>query len=226
MLVCAATFRSLLGGAILHPLAAADPDLLEAWRDGNAEAGSELLRRYFQPLYEFFSSKLDHGVEDLIQRTLLACIESRDRVRDAPNFRAFVYGVARHELYGHFRLNRRDSTEELPSVAALVASPSELIDHRVELRLLSKAMRQLPLDHQITLELFYWEDMSGSEIAAVLGAPEGTIRTRLRRARQLLSERISALASSPAEVTSTLGNLSTWARKLRHRLGVDGVSDP
>ena len=65
-----------------------DEALLEAWREGDQSAGSELLQRYFKPLFNFFSTKVDHGIDDLIQRTLLACVGARDRIRDAPNFRA------------------------------------------------------------------------------------------------------------------------------------------
>lgn len=205
-----------------------DEQLLVAWRDGEADAGSELLRRYFRPLYDFFSTKVDRNVDDMIQRTLLACVEARDRVRDAPNFRAFVYGVARHELFRHFRLARRKlDDDDPPSIADLGRSPSQHVARRIEVRLLGRAMAQIPVDLQIALELFYWEEMSGSEIAAVLEIPQGTIRTRLRRARQLLSERIAELAETPAEFESTMGSLSDWAQQLREQLPlVDEASSP
>jgi RNA polymerase sigma-70 factor (ECF subfamily) len=65
------------------------------------------------------------------------------------------------------------------------------------------------------LELFYWEEQSGSELAEILGVPEGTIRTRLRRARQLLAEQVAALQAHPSLVQATLSNLEDWARALR-----------
>jgi len=70
---------------------------------------------------------------------------------------------------------------------------------------------------QIVLELHYWEAMSAGAIAEVLGAPEGTVRTRLRRAKQLLEEQLAAIVGAPA-LTNTLAQLDDWAREIRERL--------
>ena len=48
--------------------------------------------------------------------------------------------------------------------------------------LLVAAMQRIPVDFQITLELSYWEHLSGPEIAEVLGISSTTVRTRLLRA--------------------------------------------
>lgn len=193
-----------------------DEALLEAWREGDQGAGSELLRRYFKPLFNFFSTKVDHSIDDLIQRTLLACIAARDRIRDAPNFRAFVYGVARHELFRHFRLSRRDDGGgEVPSVVDLGTSPTGRLVANSEAQLLLQALRRIPMDHQTLIELFYWEQLTGPEIASVLDVPEGTVRTRLRKARQLLGEALEQLELPGQQIESTLECLSDWAARVR-----------
>jgi RNA polymerase sigma factor (sigma-70 family) len=69
-----------------------------------------------------------------------------------------------------------------------------VLDHRERVQLLYAALQGLPLDFQISLELFYWEELTAAEIGVVLGVPEGTVRSRLRRARELLGERLKALA--------------------------------
>ena len=102
-------------------------------------------------------------------------------------------------------------------MADLGATPSVLIDKRQQLQVLYAALQALPLDLQITLELFYWEELPASEIGSVLDLPEGTVRSRLRRARQLLAERLRALG--PAIAEPTLADLETWARELRDRIG-------
>jgi len=206
-----------------------DSQLLLDWRDGDEQAGSELLSRYFQPLYDFFATKVDTGIDDLIQRTLLACVQARDRVRETAGFRSFLYGVARHELYGSFRGRGRAARTldfEAISVADLGTTPSQHLGARQEHRLLLEALRRLPLDHQICLELFYWEEMSGPQLATVLDVPEGTARTRLRRARQLLLDELQALAQSPQLLASTRDGLDRWARQLRARDGgSEGAAD-
>jgi RNA polymerase sigma-70 factor (ECF subfamily) len=82
------------------------------------------------------------------------------------------------------------------------------------------ALRRLPMDHQITLELYYWENLSGSELAEVLEVPEGTVRGRIRRAKTLLEASLAELAESPQQLESTVANLEGWALSLRDKAGV------
>lgn len=195
-----------------------DEALLSAWKDGDRKAGSRLLERYFGPLFRFFRNKVDRGIDDLIQQTLVACVEARDRVREAANFRAFVFGVARNQLFVHLRRALKDPREldaDRQSVVALGSSPSRVLARKLEQKLLVRALRAIPLDYQIALELHYWEDLSGSELATVLGVPEGTVRTRLRRGRQLLIEQLEALAPAPQDLATTRGDLDAWVRSLR-----------
>jgi RNA polymerase sigma-70 factor (ECF subfamily) len=51
-----------------------------------------------------------------------------------------------------------------------------------------------------------------------VGAPAGTVKSRLQRGRRLLEEQLAALASSPAVLDSTLSGLEDWARDLRQRV--------
>ena len=63
---------------------------------------------------------------------------------------------------------------------------------------MGEALRRIPLELQVALELYYWEGMAGPELAAALDLPEGTVRTRLRRGRQLVREQLTELGA-PAD---------------------------
>ncbi|HET6582907.1 MAG TPA: sigma-70 family RNA polymerase sigma factor [Nannocystaceae bacterium] len=198
-------------------VAATDDELLLGWRGGDADAAEELFARHFDALYRFFRNKIDSAADDLVQRTLLACFEGRDRFRGDCSFRTYLFAIARNQLLlflAHERSNRViDPSNE--SVADAGPSPSAVLHERREQALVLHALRRLPIDHQVLLELFYWEQLAGSELAEVLGVPEGTIRTRLRRARQLLAAEIQGCRASPELVQSTLSDLDGWAAKLR-----------
>jgi RNA polymerase sigma-70 factor (ECF subfamily) len=83
-----------------------DRELLEAWRAGDRHAGDELFGRYFRSLFMFFASKLAEGVEDAISRTMLGCLQNLHRVHDGGSFRGYLFGVARHEVFAHYRALR------------------------------------------------------------------------------------------------------------------------
>jgi len=69
----------------------------------------------------------------------------------------------------------------------------------------------------VLLELHDWEKLAGPELAEILGVPEGTVRTRLRRAKQLLLERIDALAQGGPLATLEV-DLDGWAEALRAKM--------
>lgn len=198
-----------------------DRQLLGRWQAGDEAAGADLFRRYYAPVLRFFRSKVGPQAPDLVQRCFLACIESRLRIREGANFRSFVFGVARNVLLMHFRGSRRDRdhidfTER--SAEDLGATPTSLLAREREAQLLLQALRSIPLEYQIVLELYYWEGLNSREIADIDDTPEPTIRTRLRRAKLRLEQRLGELATSPQLARETATNLEGWARRLRDQL--------
>lgn len=198
-----------------------DEALLTAWRDGDRRAGSRLFSRHFEPIARFFYSKVQTGVEDLVQRTFLALVERSEHIPPGVPLRAYLFGIARKLLLRRLRERYRDGVfdGESVSVADLGESPSALLDRREHLQLLYQALRSLPLELQIVLELFYWEGYSAPEIGAALELPEGTVRSRLRRAREQLGDNLHRLSPAPELASATLHDLDRWARELRDQLG-------
>lgn len=145
-----------------------DFELLDRWRDGDLDAGSELFDRHFASIHRFLRNKVGDETDEVMQRTLLACVESRDRFRGASSFRTFLFGVARLELLSHYWRKRKLDAQiglESRSFYDLDPSPSTIVARHMEQRFLLEALRRLPVDLQIALELHYWEAMSVSEIA-------------------------------------------------------------
>ncbi len=198
--------------------------LLDQWGQGDRAAGNTLLLRHFDTLYRFFSGKLgaDGEADDLIQKVFLACVESRDRFRRESSFRTFLLTVARHELFGYFRKRRTQGARNEPlgsmSVAELGSSVRAAMVRREEERLLLSALREIPLDLQITIELHYWEGLTTAELAGVLDIPQGTVKSRLRRAREALQEAMARLAQNTSVLQSTVSDFEHWAVQVRDRV--------
>lgn len=194
-----------------------DLELLDAWRSGDRTAGSELFDRHFDSLARFFVNKVDDGLDDLVQQTFLACVESAHRFRGDAKFRTFLLGIAHNVLCKHYR-RRRTRGEAVDftvtSVADLGPSASLLLARQGEQRLLARALRHIPLDAQVVLELVFWEKLTAAEVGEVLDIPLGTAKTRIRRAKRLLTEAVTVLSESPETAQSTLGDLDGWAASM------------
>ncbi|HKU38228.1 MAG TPA: RNA polymerase sigma factor [Polyangiales bacterium] len=171
-----------------------DAELLAAWAEGDGDAGSELIERHFAAVHRFFSNKVDRDLDDLVQQTFLACLEARARFEQRSSFPVFLLGIARHLLYDFYRKRRREPLEfSAASVRDFGTSPSQQVARREEETLLNEALRRIPLESQVILELTYWEGFSGAELASVMDAPLGTIYSRLHRARESVLEQLVAL---------------------------------
>ncbi len=192
-----------------------DEALVQAWRDGDQSAGAKLFDRYYSSVARFFRNKVGPESSDLIQATFLACFEGLGRMRST-NFRSYLFAIACNLLRKHYRGKSRDRTDfGSISVYDLDPSPSSVMAANQQQRQLLEALRRIPLELQIILELFYWESLTAAHIAEVLEIPVGTVKTRIRRARQLLHEQMQKLDAEGLASQCTIEDLEQWARQLR-----------
>jgi RNA polymerase sigma-70 factor (ECF subfamily) len=202
-----------------------DIELFRAWAEGDKQAGEGLVRRHFLAVYGFFHARFDTHVDDLIQRTFAAVLEAHHRFRpERGTFRAYLFGIARKEMLLQLRDARRRAERaalgHVPSQNQ-PTSPTVRIAKHDEQRLLLQALRRLPVDFQITIHLHYWEGMKGKEMACVLDVPEGTVWSRLTRAKHMLRAQIEAMSESAGLTRSTVDNLERWAESLKAALTPD-----
>jgi RNA polymerase sigma factor (sigma-70 family) len=198
-----------------------DHQLLLTWRSGDRRAGGELFDRHFATVRRFFINKActESEVEELIQRTFAAAVESAERFRGDASFKTWLLAIARNVLREWIRETLRDAVDgaEVDEFCSERRGPglSTGLDVQREQQLLLVALRRLPIESQLLLELFYWEELSAGELAVVLGVPEGTVRTRLRKAKLDLRGTIDQLARTKTELESVASGLDGWARGLR-----------
>ncbi len=199
-----------------------DLELFDAWARGDANAAAALFERYFDTIDRFFRNKVIEGHEDLVQQTFEACVEGRDRFRRDASFRTYLFAIAHNVLRAFFRSRQRDRDRfEFTEISAcdIAPGPSTMFRARREQQLLLESLRRIPLDYQIVLELYYWEELAGSAIAQIVELPENTVRSRLRKGKELLQKQMRVLARNPDELERTLGDLEAWVRSI-HTGGV------
>lgn len=176
------------------PDPADDLALLDRWRAGDKAAGEDLFTRHFDSLVAFFVTKCPDA-DELVQRTLLACVNAKDQFRAQSSFRTYLFAIARHELYQYLKRTRKDRERidfEITSVAELVTTPGTRLARRDEQQRMVDTLRQLPVEQQTLLELYYWEDLEVAQLAEVFELTPNAVRVRLHRARQELRDRLIA----------------------------------
>lgn len=167
-------------------------------------------------------------VEELVQDTFLEC--SRGSQAVVVNPRAYLFGIASHMLSRYIRRRRRevglvdgDPGELDEPIHTLDPDPEYFRLQTDENRLFMKAMRKLPFNQQIVLELSFWEQMSGREIAEALDLAEGTVRSRIRLGRKNLEALLVALQESPDQFRTATLSFNSWQRQIHDYM--DGI-DP
>ena len=199
------------------PLSLTDEDLFARWAAGDRASGHKLLARHFDAILRFFRRSLGDDTGDLVQDTFLGCVKAQDRFEGRSSFRTFLFAIARHHLYKELR--RRSRRPEIDfrvtSLHDLGPTPTTALREREALHQLAQALEHLPLEQQLTVHLYYLEDLSAPDVGVALGGLSiPAVRSRLRRALLRLRELIEHLPALGAEHGASLATLERWEASL------------
>lgn len=186
-----------------------DRDLVVRWQAGDEAAFEELIRRHesrvYRLLYRMMGSRED--AEDLTQETFLSLHRHGHRFRAEARFSTFVYRVAANAALnrrrslgrGRARIDklkvRQEAGDDLPSAPRNpedATAGGELTGH------VREALDRLSPSLRMPVILYDIEGLAYGEIARVLGIAEGTVKSRIHRARQALREELQDLLGSRA----------------------------
>jgi len=170
--------------------------LLEEWRAGDRAAGDELLRHYTATLHAFLGRRTNRNVDDLVQRTLLACVESIRHFEGRSTFKAFLLGIARNQFFMSLRSDSGAAGEANGLVTWPEESPSQLFVAKQERQLLGAALAKVAPPFRTVLKLYYLDGLSIDEISQVLGISDGTVKSRLSRGRSMMRGMLEACFGS------------------------------
>ena len=168
---------------------------------GESEAAFQsLFRRYRQAVFGFFRRRVGDAAlaEELAQETFLAVLKTRGRYEASALVRTYLYGIAFRILKAHRR--KAVFRAMFAGKAAEHEEPAQETGVEAGLVLRQAVGRLERMDREIVL-LREFEDLSYTEIAAVLGIPVNTVRSRLFRARMALRD----LLTEPAPMVDAKG---------------------
>ncbi|WP_438014411.1 sigma-70 family RNA polymerase sigma factor [Sorangium sp. So ce315] len=133
-------------------------------------------------------------IDDAVQRTFIAAAQRLDDVRPGAE-KSFLLQTALN-VAAHARRSaarRREVPAAEPPEVVDAATPEQLTNQKRARQMLDQVLDQMEPDLRTVFVLYEFEEMSMVEIAGVIGIPQGTVASRLRRAREDFRERVRAL---------------------------------
>lgn len=204
-----------------------DESLHDALLAGDMHAGAVLYDRYFLKVRGYFINKVadPEAGDDLAQKTFEVIIFKPETFQRRSCFRAYLFGVAHNVLRDDYRQRRPlaarraqvGDIEEL-AVADLGPSVSTLAAQKAAAQRLVEALRQIPIRYQSLFEMYYWQELPGAEIAAILKCKESTLRSRLRLAKQALLDKLGLPRESLAEMLRAVRDMAGWTEAIKTQL--------
>lgn len=153
---------------------------MEPWNDPDA-----LARQYAAAVYRlaYVRTGSQADADDVMQEVFLRLIRTRPVFSDQAHAKAWLLRVTANCVSDLFRLPWRKREEPLEEKTAVSEAP--------EPGGVTEAVLSLPVRYRIPIHLYYYEGYSVAEIAGITGKSEGTVKSRLFRARSLLRDKLN-----------------------------------
>ena len=185
-----------------------DHALLQATQAGDEAAFAELVRRYRNQITGYIYRMLNDydGAVDMAQETFVRVYQAADRYQTSYAFSTYIYRIATNlaiselrkrkrrrlvSLTGFFQETEGDEAREFDPVDGVPLQDVALVDNERRAAV-TRAISTLPEKYRAPLVLRDVEGKSYDEIARILETSEGTVKSRISRARGFLRDKLSA----------------------------------
>ena len=148
---------------------------------------TRLTTKYLPAVYKtaICNCRNSADAEDIVQETFCALLNSGQSFPDDESAKRWLLRVVVNKSRDLFRSAWRRKTVSLEEAADTTDGSAAILSDETDL---FRALQQLPVKYRNVLHLFYYEEYSTGEIAQILQISEGTVRTRLSRARKKLRQ--------------------------------------
>ncbi len=176
-----------------------DAGLMRQAARGDREAFAAIYRRHSATVYRFarLMTGCSSAAEDVVQESFLALMRDAGRYDPArASLSTYLYGVARYQTRRRLRRDRRFVALSPDAIdqTAPVTGAAEDIERQSEIARLRRAILLLPSRYREALVLCELQDLSYADAAVAMGCAVGTVRSRLHRARSLLTAKLQRAA--------------------------------
>ncbi len=199
-----------------------DDELMIAVQEGTPSAFAQLVERHQGPLVGFFyrNTRDRQLAEDLTQETLLKVYNQAWDYLPLGKFRAWMFRIARNLLIDNvrrrshdaliraFNTHDEDGTDAISRIAGDLISPSSHAEQRELAELVREFLAEIPEDQRQTFTLHHDAGLSLPEVAEIMEIPLATCKSRLRLAREKLSQKLEWIGVHAATDSETLNEIT------------------
>jgi RNA polymerase sigma-70 factor (ECF subfamily) len=186
-----------------------DAELVEKTINGDTSAFGGLVEKYSSFVYRtvFFDLRCREDAEDISQEVFIKAYKSLASFRYDSEFSTWLFRICKNTVYDHLRKQTRTKTLSVYDMGDGEDDkefefadtdgeyqPEKAYISKETSRLVNDAISELSEEHRDVIILRDIEEKSYSEIADILSIEEGTVKSRLSRARASLKKKLSAKA--------------------------------
>lgn len=190
-----------------YPVAADEAELVSDLREGSEDAFGYLLAVYRNPIFSMVYHILgdEFDAADVVQNVFVKIVRGIKQFHGNSSLKTWIYRIAVHEALNYrrswFRRRRREvfSLDDEPRKdpvamgpgCAQPRTPYELLEQSERGEIIARALRSLAEPYRTVVLLREVENLSYEEISEIAGVAEGTVKSRLKRGRELLRRKLA-----------------------------------
>ncbi|HEX8170377.1 MAG TPA: sigma-70 family RNA polymerase sigma factor [Thermoanaerobaculia bacterium] len=170
---------------------ASDAHLIGAIVNGDAEAVRPLIERYRKPLGAVLQRALGSSpdVDDVFQETWIRVVRSAHRFDPAQRFSGWLFAIAWNLMKSRWSQRAPQDDFDLATLPSREPSAEERMLDDARARELRALVMRLPERVAQAILLRFFEELSENEVAARLGVPVGTVKSRIHYGLKRMRER-------------------------------------
>jgi RNA polymerase sigma-70 factor (ECF subfamily) len=170
--------------------------LVDRLKDGDRAAAAELVDKYYQQIY-LFMRRLGHShttSEDLTQESFFQAWQHINRLRDSRALNSWLYQIAANASRLHWRRHKGERPSNLEGLDLRDGDTPvfDKVGYIEQLEQLKTGIAKLPMKFREAVVLHYMQRLSIAEAAEAIGVRQGTFKSRLNRALNILRKQIAA----------------------------------
>lgn len=152
-------------------------------QDGNAEAMEKIVRRWQERLWKYaYRLTSDHQAAwDVTQQSWIGIIKGLRKLHDPANFKPWAYRITTNKAVNWIKKKSKETNLSIDNIQEREQKVQKDIG-------IKELLEKLDIKKRAVLEMYYFGQLTVSEISTALRIPKGTVKSRLANARNELKE--------------------------------------